>query len=45
MLMQKVNPLNISAIAFKFGFSDAGHFSRLFKERYGSTPREYRKLS
>ncbi len=45
MLIQKVNSLTISSIAFKFGFSDAGHFSRLFKERYGSTPREYRNLS
>lgn len=44
-LIHQVNALSISAIAFKFGFTDAGHFSRLFKERYGSTPREYRNSS
>jgi AraC-like DNA-binding protein len=42
ILIRHANALSISAIAFKFGFTDPGHFSRLFKARYGSTPREYR---
>jgi AraC-like DNA-binding protein len=32
----------ISTIAFRWGFSDAAHFSRAFREAYGCAPREYR---
>lgn len=32
----------VSDIAFRWGFNDAAHFSRAFKERYGVTPREFR---
>jgi AraC-like DNA-binding protein len=41
------NPLiadtTITEIAFKFGFSDAAHFSRAFKSRFGLTPSDVRK--
>lgn len=30
--------LSISQIAFKFGFSHAAHFSRVYRARYGMTP-------
>ena len=33
----------VSDIAFSWGFNDAAHFSRSFKEQYGATPREWRQ--
>ncbi len=40
------NPLSrhrsISAIAYDWGFKDAGHFSRAFKARFGMSPRDLR---
>ena len=33
----------ITEIAYSVGFSDAAHFSRSFQQRFGSTPRAYRK--
>jgi len=38
----KLSRLAISAVAFKWGFSDAGHFSRAFRSRFGISPRQYR---
>lgn len=35
--------LSISAIAFRWGFNDAAHFSRSFNERFGMSPREWRR--
>ncbi|MGJ3647633.1 helix-turn-helix domain-containing protein [Sphingomonas sp. GlSt437] len=32
----------IGTIALRFGFSDASHFSRLFRARFGVPPRDYR---
>jgi AraC family transcriptional activator of tynA and feaB len=32
----------IGEIAYAFGFANASHFGRCFKERYGLTPRDYR---
>lgn len=34
--------LSITEIAFAGGFNDSQHFSRAFKARYGTSPREYR---
>ena len=34
--------LSISQIAFKFGFSHAAHFSRVYRARYGTTPSAWR---
>lgn len=34
---------NITQIAFSYGFNDAAHFSRKFKERYGASPKDYRE--
>jgi acetamidase/formamidase/AraC-like DNA-binding protein len=32
----------VSEIAFRYGFNDAAHFSRAFRERFGMSPRAYR---
>jgi AraC-like DNA-binding protein len=34
----------ITSVAHLYGFADAAHFSRRFRERYGVTPREWRAL-
>jgi AraC-like DNA-binding protein len=35
--------LSISEIAFRWGFNDAAHFSRSFREKFGQSPREFRQ--
>ena len=32
----------VTDIAYRCGFKDSSHFSRLFRERYGQAPREER---
>jgi AraC-like DNA-binding protein len=32
----------ITEIAFSWGFNNATHFARVFREKYGSSPRDYR---
>jgi AraC-like DNA-binding protein len=34
---------HISDIAFGWGFNDLAHFSRIFKQKYGASPREWRE--
>ncbi len=34
---------SVSEIAYRCGFSDAAHFSRVFRERYGLSPRGFRQ--
>jgi AraC family transcriptional activator of tynA and feaB len=34
---------SISEIAFRWGYSDAAHFSRTFKKRYNCSPRQWRQ--
>ncbi|MCY4566200.1 MAG: helix-turn-helix domain-containing protein, partial [Gammaproteobacteria bacterium] len=36
------NQLSISEICFRWGFNGSAHFSRAFKNEYGTSPREYR---
>lgn len=36
---------SVSEIAFGRGFSDAAHFSRAFRERFGCSPRQWRQAS
>jgi AraC-like DNA-binding protein len=33
----------VTSIAFDFGFNSPTHFGRVFRARYGATPREYRR--
>ncbi len=33
----------ISVIAFRWGFNDLSHFSRVFKQRYDYSPKDYRQ--
>lgn len=35
---------SISDILFQWGFNDSASFSRAFREQYGMSPREYRKM-
>ena len=35
--------LSITEISYKFAFSDSGNFSRIFKEKFGVSPKEYRQ--
>lgn len=37
------NHLSVSDICFRWGFNDAGHFSRTFRAAFGMTPRDYRR--
>ena len=34
--------LNISEIAYRWGFNDLSHFNKAFRARYDQTPREWR---
>jgi len=44
MLMSSTHlGLNVSEIAFRSGFVDQSSFNRMFKRRYGTTPREARE--
>ena len=36
--------LTISEIAYKVGFSNPSYFSRMFKEKYFITPKEYKNI-
>ena len=40
--LEREEPIGI--IAIRLGFCDAAHFSRLFRARFGMTPRDYRRL-
>lgn len=43
MLLVSNDPVN--CIAHDVGFEDANHFTRVFKQAFGMTPNQYRKLS
>ncbi|MDD5581131.1 MAG: AraC family transcriptional regulator [Methylobacter sp.] len=30
-------------MAFRWGFNDSAHFSRVFKQQFGCSPREFRQ--
>ena len=36
--------VSVTEVAFRWGFVDAGHFTRTFKREYGLTPRELRAV-
>jgi AraC family transcriptional activator of tynA and feaB len=41
--LQQRNGGSVTDIAFRWGFCDAAHFSRVFKREFGSTPSEVRQ--
>jgi AraC-like DNA-binding protein len=38
-------PVSITAVAHRWGFTDASHFARRFRSRYGMSPREWQALN
>ena len=40
--LQRANGGSVTEIAFRWGFCDAAHFSRVFKRAFGATPSEVR---
>jgi AraC-like DNA-binding protein len=42
-VLLKNSALNVSQAAFDSGFEDLSHFSRAFKEKFGTSPANYRK--
>lgn len=40
--LQRVNGGSVTDIAFRWGFCDAAHFSRVFKRAFGATPSDIR---
>ena len=43
--LQRPNGGSVTDIAFRWGFCDAAHFSRVFKREYGATPSEVRQAA
>ena len=43
LLAPRLAGCSVAEIAYGRGFSDAAHFSRSFRERFGCTPREWRQ--
>lgn len=39
---RRLSARSISELAYSWGFSDAAHFSRMFRDEYGQSPREWR---
>jgi AraC family transcriptional regulator, positive regulator of tynA and feaB len=43
--LQRPNTGSVTEIAFRWGFCDAAHFSRVFKREFGATPSEIRRAA
>jgi AraC family transcriptional regulator, positive regulator of tynA and feaB len=43
--LRRPNGGSVTDIAFRWGFCDAAHFSRVFKREFGSTPSEVRRAA
>ena len=43
--LQRPNGGSVTDIAFRWGFCDAAHFSRVFKREFGATPSEIRQAA
>jgi AraC-like DNA-binding protein len=41
----RTTELSAGEIAFRVGLQQASSFSRLFRQRYGTTPTQYRRAS
>jgi AraC-like DNA-binding protein len=42
LVSERARNMQIAEIAWRWGFADAAHFSRLFRDRFGCTPTEVR---
>src|SRR6202042_301999 len=43
--LRQPNGGSVTDIAFRWGFCDAAHFSRVFKREFGATPTEVRQAA
>jgi transcriptional regulator GlxA family with amidase domain len=43
--LQRLNGGSVTDIAFRWGFCDAAHFSRVFKREFSATPSEVRQTA
>lgn len=43
--LQRPNAGSVTEIAFRWGFCDAAHFSRVFKREFGATPSDIRRAA
>nr|WP_321228207.1 helix-turn-helix transcriptional regulator [uncultured Psychroserpens sp.] len=41
--LMRMADLNVSQVVYSIGFTSRSYFSKIFKEKYGVTPNEYRK--
>lgn len=45
LLSRELDDRNIFEVALDWGFNDPAHFSRIYKDRFGKSPREDRRLN
>jgi transcriptional regulator GlxA family with amidase domain len=39
--LRRTPTMHVKEVAWRSGFTSAAHFSRMFRQRFGATPKEY----